>query len=149
MFSPYKFFKIIFCSLLLVSVFNVNAENQSSAQRNVMEWMTLVIVPQSTILWNVDNPESDEDWQELLLAAEKIITAAKALGKSALSRDGSDWSTQSEWHIFINQMKTAAGLAQEAIMQKNLDKLFDAGDELYPPCEACHLRFNPAVVQNQ
>jgi hypothetical protein len=43
-------------------------------------------------------------------------------------------------------MLAASEAALVAIRAKDHDALLKAGDELYPPCEGCHLVFNPAVV---
>ncbi|NKB37249.1 MAG: hypothetical protein GKR93_08775 [Gammaproteobacteria bacterium] len=148
MFSHYGFLRLFFYILLLVFCLNTGAETQPSAKKTVMQWMMQEIVPQSTLLWGADNPESDEEWSQLLSAAEKIIRAAKAMQKNALSDQGTDWSKQSDWQTYNSEMKAAADHAKEAILEKNLDKLFKAGDDLYPPCEGCHLQFNPAVSED-
>ena len=35
---------------------------------------------------------------------------------------------------------------RKAIAERNVDGVFDAGGELYTPCEECHLDYNPAVT---
>jgi hypothetical protein len=36
--------------------------------------------------------------------------------------------------------------ALKAIRARNSEALIAAGDVLYPPCEGCHLQFNPGVA---
>ena len=50
------------------------------------------------------------------------------------------------WQALSFALDKAARDSLEAARDKEIDRLLEAGYELYPPCEACHLMFNPVVV---
>lgn len=50
-----------------------------------------------------------------------------------------------EWQAFAGTILEAGQLALTAAQSKDTDAIFTAGNDLYPPCEECHSRFNPGV----
>ena len=128
---------------------SIAASDTDNAVRSVMEWMIEVIAPNSDILWNVEEPLSAENWQAYGLAAAAIVEASTAIAEGARSLDGELWSNEAAWQDLNTLMKQAAMQAKIASETKDLDKLYEAGDALYPPCESCHLQFNPGVIQQQ
>ncbi len=57
-----------------------------------------------------------------------------------------EWAKQPAWQPFNAAMLAASEAALAAIRAKDHDALLAASDALYPPCEGCHLAFNPGVV---
>ena len=57
-----------------------------------------------------------------------------------------EWAKQPAWKPFYDAMLAASEAALKAIRAKDHAALLSAGDVLYPPCEGCHLLFNPGVV---
>ena len=135
--------------LTMSLLFSLNAASSEPAysKKTVLEWMTMVVVPNSDILWNVDDPRTAAEWQVLENAAARIIEASVAIEKEARGPEGRLWSNETAWKELNSQMKQAAIQAKAASEARDLDKLLDAGDVLYPPCESCHLKYNPGVVQ--
>ena len=60
-----------------------------------------------------------------------------------------EWVTEPNW-ITFNQVMIDAGVdALAAIRARDHDTLLIAADVMYPPCEGCHMEFNPAVIEEQ
>ena len=79
---------------------------------------------------------------------ETAITDASNVVWSASDAPTSDeqWAAQPAWKPFNEAMLQASQGALKAIRAKNHEALLAASDQLYPPCEGCHLQFNPGVV---
>lgn len=119
------------------------AHTASSA--TVMSIMLTEIMPASDLLWGVDNPQSDAEWQELADAADAVIAAFESIRHGGSGPNGKQWATEKIWQEYIDASIGAANKAKKAGLQKNLDLMYEANDELYPPCESCHIDFNPGV----
>jgi hypothetical protein len=61
----------------------------------------------------------------------------------------SEWIKEPAWKAFNQVMINAGYDALQAIRARDHDALLAAGDVLYPPCEGCHLQFNPGVANPQ
>ena len=130
-------------ALALASIPGYAIEKLATA--SVLQIMESIIVPASDTLWGVEDPQSEEEWDNLEEAAAAIVAAGNAISKGGTGPKDREWAVQSEWQALAETMVKAATEARSAIAGRDLDALFDAGDELYPPCEACHKLFNPAV----
>lgn len=98
-------------------------------------------------LWAADDPQTDAEWQALEDAATETIMAfecAKAVGRGP---NDNAWAANDDWQAFSNDVISAAELAKVAIAQRDIEALWDAGDPLYTPCEACHIAYNPGVSE--
>ncbi|MDE0759048.1 MAG: hypothetical protein OSB45_12890 [Pseudomonadales bacterium] len=60
--------------------------------------------------------------------------------------DDNRWVKDPNWQALSFALDKAARDSLEAARDKDIDRLLKGGYELYPPCEACHLIFNPGVV---
>lgn len=114
---------------------------------SIMEIMLSIIAPATDVLWGADDPKSDEDWKVLENAAVAVINAGELIKQGGTGPQDNTWAGQAEWQGFSLLMTDAAEQAFDAIRNKDLDALFEAGDNLYPPCESCHLQYNPALVK--
>ncbi len=125
-----------------------NAETDLAVEStaSIMQIMVARIVPASDTLWGVDDPTSDEDWKTLEDAANAMLDSGAAIKLGGTGPRDKQWVSQRDWKMLSEKMIAAAGQALQAIRNKNLDALFDAGDALYQPCEECHGIFNPAVI---
>lgn len=113
---------------------------------SILDRMQLEIAPATDILWSVDDPQTDEQWSVLEQAAVEMIGLAQ---KTALGGSGPrdlEWSSNPSYQVMNQLMLDAAKASLTAIQARDLDALFEAGDQLYAPCEACHLQFNPGVA---
>jgi cytochrome c556 len=109
--------------------------------------METTITEASNAVWNAyDPPASDEQWTALEKAALVLIEATKLNAAGGTGPMDKEWAAQPAWKAFNAAMLQAGNAALEAARAKDHDALLAAGDVLYPPCEGCHLQFNPGVV---
>jgi hypothetical protein len=105
------------------------------------------ITDASNALWNAfDPPKSDEEWAALEKAALALIDASKRNAVGGTGPMDKEWAAEPAWKPFNEAMIQASQAALTAIRAKNHEALLAAGDQLYPPCEGCHMLFNPGVV---
>ena len=121
---------------------------QANEEASVLETMENTIVPASDVLWGVDDPQSEEDWQRLATAADALVNAGQVIKQGGSGPGDAAWASRTEWQELASSMILAAEKARAAVTEKNLDALLDARDELYPPCESCHKLYNPRVINN-
>jgi len=109
--------------------------------------METTITDASNVIWNAfDPPKSDEEWAALEKAALALIDASKLNAVGGTGPMDKDWAAQPAWKPFNEAMLQASQGALTAIRAKNHEALLAASDQLYPPCEGCHMLFNPGVV---
>jgi len=109
--------------------------------------METTITDASNAIWNAfDPPKSDEEWAALEKAALTLIDATKLNAVGGTGPMDKEWAAQPAWKPFNEAMLQASQGALKAIRAKNHEALLAASDQLYPPCEGCHLQFNPGVV---
>jgi hypothetical protein len=112
----------------------------------IKQVMEKTITPATNTLWGAPDQPSDEQWAALEEASITLLTAADVIGRGGAGPSDAAWAANPAWAAF-NEVMTKAGLdALKAIQARDRDALAVAGDVLYPPCEGCHLQFNPAVV---
>jgi hypothetical protein len=116
----------------------------------IKELMEKTIAPSTNTLWAAYEPPTEEaQWVALEEAAVTLLVAANVAALGGTGPADNDWVEQPAWQAF-NQLMTEAGKdALEAIRARDHAALLAAGDVLYPPCEGCHLQFNPGVVDSQ
>jgi cytochrome c556 len=121
-----------------------NAPRPTMPIRQLME--TTITEASNTIWGAYDPPTSDEQWTELEKAALALIEAAKVNAQGGTGPMDNEWAKQPAWKPFNDALLQASEAALAAVRAKDHDALLAAGDVLYPPCEGCHLQFNPGVV---
>ena len=111
------------------------------------ELMEKTITPATNTLWNAyEPPAAEEEWLALEEAAVTLLAVAQVTALGGTGPMDMEWVRQPAWRAY-NQAMTHAGVdALAAIRARDHDALLAAGDALYPPCEGCHLQFNPGVV---
>jgi len=113
----------------------------------IKELMETTITDASNAIWAAyDPPTSDEQWKALEAAAVTLVAAAKVNAIGGTGPMDNEWAKQPAWKPFNDTMLAASEAALAAIRQKDHTALLAASDALYPPCEGCHLVFNPGVV---
>jgi cytochrome c556 len=113
----------------------------------IKELMETTITDASNAIWNAYDPPSSEDqWKVLEEAALKLIAATKVNAVGGTGPMDNEWVKQPAWQPFNGAMLAAGEAALAAVRAKDHTALLAASDELYPPCEGCHLQFNPGVV---
>lgn len=113
----------------------------------IKQLMETTITDASNTIWGAyEPPTSDEQWATLEKAALALIEAAKVNAVGGTGPMDNEWAKQPAWKPFNDAMLQASESALAAVRAKDHDALLAAGDVLYPPCEGCHLQFNPGVV---
>jgi hypothetical protein len=128
------------------------ADEPSSAAEPVVtvkEVMEKTITPATNTLWNVPEQPTDEQWTALEEAAVTLLVAGHSIAIGGAGPMDAKWAAAPQWQAFDRVMIEAGTSALRAIRARDLEALTSAGDVLYPPCEGCHLQFNPAVVAEQ
>jgi cytochrome c556 len=134
-------------ALLSVSWGQPPAGTAAQPTMPIKQLMETTITEASNALWNAyEPPTTAEEWAALERAALAMIDAAKINAVGGTGPMDNDWVKQPAWKPFNDTMLAASEAALAAIRAKNHEALLAAGDELYPPCEACHLVFNPGVL---
>ena len=112
----------------------------------IKEVMELTIAPATNGLWAVPERPTDEEWAALEQASITLLVAADFIARGGAGAHDEEWARNPAWAAF-NRALVDAGLdALKAVRARDLAALTAAGDVLYPPCEGCHLQFNPGVV---
>jgi hypothetical protein len=115
----------------------------------IKELMEKTITPATNTLWNVPEKPTDEEWAALEEAAITLLVATNVTALGGTGPKDGEWVRQPAWRAFNQTMLSAGTMALAAIRARDTAALLSAGDVLYPPCEGCHLQFNPAVVSEQ
>lgn len=118
------------------------------ARQSIMELMQAVITPATDMLWQAEDPLTDAEWQALDAAAVTVIDTFETIRSGGSGTNDDTWAADPAFQAFIDTDIAAARLMRTAIAAQDMDRLFDAGNELYTPCEECHLQFNPGVVES-
>jgi len=113
----------------------------------IKQLMETTITDASNAIWAAyDPPASDEQWKALEQAALALVAATKINAVGGTGPMDAEWVKQPAWRPFNDTMLAASEAALAAIRKKDHTALLAASDALYPPCEGCHLVFNPGVV---
>jgi cytochrome c556 len=133
--------------LLLAVLAAVSADENGAPKptTSVFELMQTVVVPASDTLWGIEDPQTDDDWQVFVDAAQALIVASETIKQGGTGPNDAAWAASPDWQAFADRLLAASTAAKAAAEQRDLDGMFSAGDVLYPPCEECHLQFNPGV----
>ena len=142
--------RFILIALLLALFATTTSESQDTESAaimsgTVMEAMVVTITPASDIIWGVEDPQTDEEWQVLDDAAVTLMETFEATRMGGGGPNDDAWASEAGFQVYIDQEMVALEQARAAIEARDLDGLFDAGGELYTPCEECHIDYNPAV----
>jgi cytochrome c556 len=139
----------VIIGLLLAAAIYVgcNAEESEAPAptMSINDLMVTVVTPATDTLWGIEDPQTDEEWQVFIDAADTVIDAGRIIKVGGTGPDDNVWAADPAWQAFADQLISAAEDARRAAANKDLDGMFTAGEVLYPPCEECHIQFNPGV----
>lgn len=124
-------------------------EAGADSEQTILQIMESIITPATDTLWQAEDPQTDAEWKVLEDAAIAVIDAGTAINSGGAGPHDNDWAKQPAWQAFTRLMISAAEDALTAVRNQDIDALLQTGDALYSPCEACHLQYNPGVVQGQ
>lgn len=115
---------------------------------SVRELMEKTITPATNQLWSAYNaPKTPAEWRVMEEAAVTLLAASSLTGTGGTGPMDAEWARQPAWQAFNEAMIAAGKAALDASRKQDAEALLAAGDLLLPPCEGCHLQFNPAVVE--
>ena len=117
---------------------------------SVMELMQQTITPATNQLWSAwEPPATPAEWRLMEEAAITLLAASSLTGMGGTGPMDGVWVRDPAWQAFNQAMIQAGQAALTASRNQDADALLAAGDLLLPPCEGCHLAFNPAVIGTQ
>ena len=132
--------------LLLLAVGLLADENElPTPTMSVNDLMVTVVAPATDTLWGIDDPQGDDEWQVYIDVAETVIEAGRTLKAGGTGPNDSDWATNDEWQAFADRLIEAGVIARTAAQNQDIEGMYRAGEDIYPPCEECHLKFHPGV----
>ena len=115
---------------------------------SVRELMEKTITPATNQLWSAYNaPTTPAEWRVMEEASITLLAASSLTGAGGTGPMDAEWARQPAWAAFNQAMIAAGKAALDATRKQDAEALVAAGDLLLPPCEGCHLQFNPAVVE--
>ena len=117
---------------------------------SIKELMQQTITPATDQLWSAyQEPSTPEDWKKMENASVTLLAATSLTAMGGTGPMDNEWARQPAWQAFNRALIEAGKAALVASRNKDQDALLAAGDLLLPPCEGCHLAFNPAVIEGE
>lgn len=110
------------------------------------ELMHLVIEPAADVLWDSAGwvmttegefslvPSTDEEW----LAAESAAGVIIVSGDLLKIPHPADEEREESWFHYASRLTEQGQIAQQAVLERDGDALFQAGADLYQACVQCH-----------
>jgi hypothetical protein len=115
---------------------------------SILEVMERTITPATNQLWSAYKaPSTPAEWRLMEEAAITLLAASSLTGAGGTGPMDAEWVRQPAWAAFNQAMIAAGKAALTASRDQDAEALLAAGDLLLPPCEGCHLQFNPAVAE--
>ena len=138
--------------LLIACLLQVGCQPGSAADTaapvptmSVNELMVTVVTPAPDTLWGIEDPQTDEDWQVFIDAADVVIRAGQTIKVGGTGPMDNEWAASPAWDAFADRLIDAGLDARTAAETRDIEAMFTAGEVLYPPCEECHLQFHPGM----
>lgn len=127
--------------------------NQGPPPMPIKQFMAERVQPTTQVYWDAVRfisdetgyheyvPETDADWERTRKAAEDL----QALAQQLQTEDYTEGRAE-DWTQFAKSLDEAAQLAEQAAVEKNVDKVFEVGGTVYSVCRACHQVYPPAAA---
>lgn len=131
---------------LLLSALPVPAQDggDGAPLLTVKQLMDALITPTTATIWGAYQLQTDGEWQEVENAALAVIAAGDLLRAGGIGEGEVAMAAEADWQRYNGQMIGAARQVLEAVVARDEEALFAAGnDALYPPCESCHQQYQP------
>jgi hypothetical protein len=80
-------------------------------------------------------PRNDDEWHRLYVQALAVAEAGNLLMIDGRAKD------QREWIALAHEMSLKAAAVAKGASLKNVDRVLEAGGELYETCTACHAKY--------
>ncbi len=115
---------------------------------SVNDIMVNLVTPATNTIWGIEDPQTDEEWQVYIDAAAQLIDAATRIKSGGAGPNDSTWAEDPEWQRFADVLIESGRDIQQAARAGDLDTVINvSNDEMYPPCEECHIMFHPGMQQ--
>ena len=110
------------------------------------EIMDGIVIPYSQAIFDavayengtlIRAPRNDDEWHRLYVQALAVAEAGNLLMIDGRAKD------QREWVALAHEMSLKAAAVAKGASVKNVDRVLDAGGELYETCTACHAKYVP------
>jgi hypothetical protein len=128
--APPPFKAVADNKLLMQSVIDPNADI-------VWESVKTIVTAQGT---EDIRPKTDAEWMNVRNAAVALTESGNLLMMVPRAKDGDEWMKRSQALI------TTGELAIRAADEKNADRLFTIGGDIYEACSSCHQKYMEAIV---
>lgn len=112
---------------------------------SINDLMVTAVAPATDTLWGIDDPQTDEEWQVFIDAANRVIEAGNIIKIGGTGPNDTMWAESPDWQGFADRLIGAGVDARTAAENKDIEAMWTAGEVLYPPCEECHMQFHPGV----
>lgn len=132
--------------LLILFISALTFAKDSANETSIMDLMLTQIAPASDVIWSADDPQSDAEWQVFDDAADKLVAAFELSRQGGTGTSDAEWASDDRWKAYVDAEMVAINAAKLAIAARDIEKLWEANDALYTPCENCHIDFNPGVT---
>lgn len=120
----------------------ISPDAEADAGLTIKELMNAVITPMTSTIWGAYQLQTDAEWQEVENAALTVIAAGQVMALGGSAEEDKVAAQETEWQQYNNAMMSAARAVIAAVAARDEEALFNAGnDQLYPPCESCHQRY--------
>ncbi len=130
---------------LFISFSAAGEGEELQARSSIMVIMTTVITPATDTMWSIEEPKTDAEWQVFAQAADDVIRAGRAVRGGGSGPHDDDWARNADWQAWADTMIAAAESAKSAAEARDVDAYIEATDVMYPPCEECHVAYNPGL----
>ncbi|MDH3440736.1 MAG: hypothetical protein OEM63_08300 [Gammaproteobacteria bacterium] len=137
---------LVVCYLLAMVVAVAGDDDAATPAMSVNDLMVNVVTPATNTLWGIEDPQTAEDWQVFIDAADVVIEAGRTMKAGGIGPNDMAWASEPDWQAFADAIIGAGRAARQAALDQDIDAMYSAGEVLYPPCEECHNQFHPGVA---
>ena len=134
------------CFLFAMVAAVAKYDDAATTTMSVNDLMVSSIAPATDTIWGIDDPQTEEDWQVYIDAADAVIDASQTLRVGGTGPNDAEWAADPAWQAFVDALAEAGQVARKAAIEKNVELMYKAGEVIYPPCEECHNQFHPGVA---
>ena len=122
-------------------------DEQRVPTMSVNDLMVTIMTPATDTIWGIENPQTDEDWQVFIDAANVVIEAGETIKVGGTGPNDNDWAGDPAWDVFAERIIAAGADTIKAAESRDVDAMYAAGEALYSPCEECHIQFHPGFQE--
>jgi hypothetical protein len=126
----------------------VSDDADAECELSITELTVSKVTPATDTLWDIDDPQTDEDWQVFIDAADITIAAFEQAKVGGSGPNDDTWTADDRWKVYADEVIAAANSTKIAIEARDMDAIWEAGSALYTPCQTCQIDSNPAVIES-